>query len=158
MRRIRTSALGESTRVTIDLDDIAEYASARIRNPDRIFFDIHAARLTPEMARQDIHVEGGLLTAVRMAQNQSGIVRVVLDVNGVKDYTATLLNSPAQLVIDLYPDSRAAVVRNGSGRSSISCVESSSVDRRLRRASLATRRAMPTSQVRTKGAAGGTFE
>src|SRR5205807_10289581 len=58
-----------------------------------------------------IHVEGGLLTAVRMAQNQSGIVRVVLDVNGVKDYTATLLNSPAQLVIDLYPDSRAAVVR-----------------------------------------------
>jgi len=116
LRRISTSVLPDSTRVTIDLEDIAEYASARIRNPDRIFFDIHAARLTPEMARQNIHVEGGLLTAVRMAQNQAGIVRVVLDVNGVKDYTATLLSNPAQLVIDLYPDSRAGAVRSAKAR------------------------------------------
>jgi N-acetylmuramoyl-L-alanine amidase len=116
LRKISSAVLPDSTRVTIDLEDIAEYDSARIRNPDRIFFDIHAARLTPEMARQNIHVEGALLTAVRVAQNHAGIVRVVLDVNGVKDYTATLLSNPAQLLIDLYPDSRAKAVRSAKAR------------------------------------------
>src|SRR5712675_3144 len=111
LRRIGTSASTDSTRVTIDLEDVVQYASARIRNPDRIFFDLHAARLTPELARQNIHVEGDLLSAVRVAQNQAGIVRVVLTIDGVKDYTASLLTNPPQLVIDLYPDTRAAAVR-----------------------------------------------
>ncbi len=116
LRRITASAAADSTRVTIDLEDLVQYASARIRNPDRIFFDLHAARLTPELAGQNIHVEGDLLSAVRVAQNQAGVVRVVLNVNGVKDYTASLLSNPPQLVIDLYPDSRGAVVRAAKAR------------------------------------------
>src|ERR1700719_2031331 len=116
LRRIGTSASSDSTRVTIDLEDLVQYDSARIRNPDRIFFDLHAARLTPELARQNIHVEGDLLSAVRVAQNQSGVVRVVLNVNGVKDYTASLLTNPPQLVIDLYPDTRGAAVRAAKAR------------------------------------------
>src|SRR5260370_15681468 len=111
LRRIGTSASADSTRVTMELEDLVQYASARIRNPDRIFFDLHSARLTPELARQNIHVEGDLLSAVRVAQNQAGVVRVVLNVNGVKDYIASLLTNPPQLVIDLYPDTRAAAVR-----------------------------------------------
>jgi N-acetylmuramoyl-L-alanine amidase len=111
LRRIGTSASAEATRVTIDLEDVVQYASARIRNPDRIFFDLHAARLTPELARQNIHVEGDLLSAVRVAQNQAGIVRVVLTIDGVKDYAASLLTNPPQLVIDLFPDTHGAAVR-----------------------------------------------
>ncbi len=108
VRRISTKASADSTRVTIDLEDTVQYSSARIRNPDRIFFDIHDARLTPEVAKASVRVEGELLTAVRAAQNHSGIVRVVLDVNGVKDYTATLQDNPPELIIDLYPNSGAA--------------------------------------------------
>jgi N-acetylmuramoyl-L-alanine amidase len=111
LRRIGTSASADFTRVTIDLEDLVQYDSARIRNPDRIFFDLHAARLTPELARQNIHVEGDLLSAVRVAQNQAGVVRVVLTINAVKDYTASLLSNPPQLVIDLYPNTRSATVR-----------------------------------------------
>jgi N-acetylmuramoyl-L-alanine amidase len=102
LRRIRASANGEATRVVIDLEGSVQYSSARISNPDRIFFDLHAARLTPEVARGTVQVDGRLLTAVRMAQNQAGVVRVVLDVNGVKDYTASLSSNPPQLIIDLY--------------------------------------------------------
>ena len=116
LRRIGTSVSTDSTRVTIDLEDLVQYSSARIRNPDRIFFDLHAARLTPELARQEIHVEGDLLSAVRVAQNQAGVVRVVLNVNGVKDYTASLLTNPPQLVIDLYPDTRRSAVRAAKTR------------------------------------------
>jgi N-acetylmuramoyl-L-alanine amidase len=105
VRRIRTATNGDATRVTIDLENTVQYASGRIANPDRIFLDLHAARLTPEVARGNIHVDGNLLTAVRVAQNHEGVVRVVLDVNGVKDYTASLTNNPSQLVIDLYANS-----------------------------------------------------
>ncbi len=111
VRRIRAAANGDAARVTIDLEDSVQFTSGRIANPDRIFFDLHVARLTPEVARGNIHVDGGLLTAVRVAQNHNGVVRVVLDVNGVKDYAASLTNSPPQLLIDLYGNSQAAPVR-----------------------------------------------
>jgi N-acetylmuramoyl-L-alanine amidase len=116
LRRIGTSATPDFTRITIDLEDLVQYDSARIRNPDRIFFDLHTARLTPELARQNIHVEGDLLSAVRVAQNHAGVVRVVLTINAVKDYTASLLTNPPQLVIDLYPDTRASVVRSAKAK------------------------------------------
>jgi N-acetylmuramoyl-L-alanine amidase len=110
IRRISTSANADATRITIDLEDTVQYSSARIANPDRIFFDLHSARLTPEVARGNVQVIGNLLTGVRVAQNQSGVVRVVLDVDGVKDYAASLLSNPPQLVIFLY-----STVRNGEG-------------------------------------------
>ena len=117
VRRIRAAANGNSTRVTIDLEDSVQFVSGRIANPDRIFFDLHAARLTPETARENIRVEGGLLTAVRVAQNHNGVVRVVLDVNGVKDYSALLTNNPTQLLIDLYGNALAAApVRTARGK------------------------------------------
>jgi N-acetylmuramoyl-L-alanine amidase len=119
VRRIRTSLNSDATRVTIDLEDSVEFTSGRISSPDRIFFDLHAARLAPEVARSSIHVEGDLLTAVRVAQNHSGVVRVALDVNGVRDYTAVLTSNPPQLVIDLYGNSFGSEpVRSASARRS----------------------------------------
>src|SRR5712692_4993148 len=116
VRRIRASMNGEATRVTIDLEDSVQYTSARISKPDRIFFDLHSARLLPEVARGSIQVDGNLLTAVRVAQNQSGVVRIVLDVNGVKDYSASLTGNPPQLVIDLYANSQNAPVQTAKSK------------------------------------------
>jgi N-acetylmuramoyl-L-alanine amidase len=117
VRRIRAVAAGEATRVTIDLEDSVQYTSGRIANPDRIFFDLHVARLAPEVAHGSVHVEGDLLTAVRVAQNHAGVVRIVLDVKGVKDYTASLTNNPTQLLIDLYATpAPAAPVRTAKSK------------------------------------------
>ncbi|HYU21618.1 MAG TPA: AMIN domain-containing protein, partial [Candidatus Dormibacteraeota bacterium] len=117
VRMIRADANGDTARVTIDLEDSVQYASGRIASPERIFFDLHAARLTPEVARGNVHVDGGLLTAVRVAQNHEGMVRVVLDVNGVKEYTASLTSNPPRLSIDLYGNSRpAATMRAAKGK------------------------------------------
>lgn len=102
VKQITASALPDHTRVMIDLEGTVEYSSGRLPDPDRIFFDLRAARLKPEMARENIPVEGNLLSAVRVAQNHAGVVRVVLHVNGVQDYGASLLNRPARLAIDLY--------------------------------------------------------
>src|SRR5260370_10155360 len=100
VRRIRAAASGDATRVTIDLEDSVQYASGRIANPERIFFDLHAARLTPEVARGNVHVDGGLLTAVRVAQNHEGVVRVGLDVNGGSEDSPSLRNNTPRLAIE----------------------------------------------------------
>jgi N-acetylmuramoyl-L-alanine amidase len=102
VQKIHTAVTPETTQVIIELEDSVQYASGRIANPDRIYFDLHAAKLSPVVARGKIHVSGGLLTQVRVAQNHSGVVRVVLDVNGVKDYAASLTKKPARLIIELY--------------------------------------------------------
>jgi N-acetylmuramoyl-L-alanine amidase len=102
VQRIKTSAAPDSTEVTIELEDSVQYVSGRISNPDRIYFDLHAARLSPSVARGNVRVSGNLLSKVRVAQNQAGVVRVVLDVNGVQDYAASLLKKPTRLVIELY--------------------------------------------------------
>jgi N-acetylmuramoyl-L-alanine amidase len=112
VRRITTKALPDETRVTIDLEDAVQYSSARIKNPDRIFFDIHDARLPAEVAKANVKVEGELVTAVRAAQNHAGIVRVVLDVNGVKEYNASLQDNPPALIIDLFAKTGAAKAAN----------------------------------------------
>ncbi len=48
------------------------------------------------------------LKTVRVAQNQSGVVRVVLEVNRVTDYSVFLLPDPYRLVVDVYGTSAAA--------------------------------------------------
>ncbi len=102
VQRINANVTPGSTEVVIELEDSVQYASGRILNPDRIYFDLHAARLSTGVAHGNVAVSGDLLTKVRVAQNQSGIVRVVLDVNGVQDYAASLLKKPTRLVIELY--------------------------------------------------------
>lgn len=102
VQKIRTSVTAGSTEIVIDLEDTVQYASGRIANPDRIYFDLHAARLSPGLAHGTIKVSGNMLTQVRVAQNHAGVVRVVLDVNGVSDYAVSLTKKPARLVIELY--------------------------------------------------------
>ncbi len=112
IRRIISKAAQNSTRVTIELDGGAQYVSGRIANPDRIYFDFHAARLAPQLVHAKIKTDGTMVSGVRVAQNPSSVVRIVLDVNGVKDYSASLLNSsakggPSRLVVDLYASAQA---------------------------------------------------
>ena len=102
VQHIRCTLTPDGTEVVIDLEDGVQYVSGRIANPDRIYFDLHAARLSPALLRNKIRVSGDLLTQVRVAQNQGGVVRVVLDVNGVRDYAASLMHKPSRLVIELY--------------------------------------------------------
>jgi N-acetylmuramoyl-L-alanine amidase len=106
LRRIRSAVTEDSTRVTIDLEDVVHYNSGRLENPDRIFFDLREARLTSEVAREvareNTNVDGDVLTAIRVAQNHAGVVRIVLNVNRVKEYVASISPNPPQLLIDLY--------------------------------------------------------
>jgi N-acetylmuramoyl-L-alanine amidase len=105
VQKIRSSVTPEGTEIIVELEDSVQYVSGRIANPDRIYFDLQAARLSPALVRNKIKVTGDMVPQVRVAQNAGGIVRIVLEINGVKDYAATLLSKPSRLVIELYGDS-----------------------------------------------------
>ena len=108
VRKISMKAAADSTRVTIDLEGGVQYVSGRVANPDRIYFDLHAARLAEPLLHKRIEAESPLIAAIRTSQSRSGVVRVVLEVNGVVDYSASLLNNPSRLVIDLYAGEQPA--------------------------------------------------
>lgn len=98
---IQTWNAADHTRIVVTLDDAVNYEAARLHSPDRIYFDLYKARLTPSLADKTITLDNGLLKSVRVAQNKEGTVRLVLDVNGAKDYSAYQLANPNRLVIDV---------------------------------------------------------
>jgi N-acetylmuramoyl-L-alanine amidase len=100
------------TRVAIDLQDQVEYEAARVPNPDRIYFDLHGARVAPELIGKTVNVtDNGFLERIRVAQFSNDVTRVVLDVNQVTEYSAFFLPNPWRLIIDIHgarPNSQTA--------------------------------------------------
>jgi N-acetylmuramoyl-L-alanine amidase len=89
--------------VAIDLGDNVTYEAARVPNPDRIYFDLHGARLAQELVGKSFAVtDDGFLKKVRAAQYSDDVTRVVLDVNDVTEYSAFLLPNPYRLIIDIH--------------------------------------------------------
>jgi len=101
INNIRHWATPSYTRVVIELSGPVQYQAARIANPNRIFFDLHGARLAASLRQLAVPGGDGLLKRVRVAQNQTGIARVVLEVGAVANYSAFVLPDPYRLVIDI---------------------------------------------------------
>jgi len=100
--QIRTWNAEDYTRVVIDVEDEVKYQSARIGDPDRIYFDLHKAKLSSTLAGKTFEPNSGFLKGIRVAQNSSGVVRVVLELDKVKDFSVFELPNPYRLVVDVY--------------------------------------------------------
>ena len=91
------------TRVAIDLQDEVQYEAVRVPDPDRIFFDLHGTRLSPELiGKSDQVIDDGFLKQIRAAQFSNDVTRIVLDVSDVSDYSAFFLPNPPRLIIDVH--------------------------------------------------------
>ena len=91
------------TRVAIDLEDEVQYEAVRVPDPDRIFFDLHGTRLSPELiGKSDQVIDDGFLRQIRAAQFSNDVTRVVLDVSDVSEYSAFFLPNPPRLIIDVH--------------------------------------------------------
>jgi N-acetylmuramoyl-L-alanine amidase/type II secretory pathway predicted ATPase ExeA len=102
---IQASTADGEARVVVVLNDVLQYHSARIASPDRIYFDLYKTQLSSAVAQKTVPTEDGLLKWVRTAQNTDDTVRLVLDADGARDYSAQLLSNPYRLVIDVYSQS-----------------------------------------------------
>jgi N-acetylmuramoyl-L-alanine amidase len=104
---IRHWSTATYTRVAIDLGDDVTFEAARVTNPSRLFFDLHGARLAPELVNKTFAVtDDGFLQKIRAAQQTPDTTRVVLDVSDVTEYSAFLLPNPSRLIIDIHGKAR----------------------------------------------------
>jgi len=99
---IRHWSTPDYTRVAIDLEQEVKYEAGRVSEPDRIFFDLHDTKLASTLVGKTFEVSDGFLRRVRIAQFQKGMVRVVLEVDAVSDYSAFLLPNPYRLIVDIH--------------------------------------------------------
>jgi len=97
---IRHWSTPDYTRVAIDLEQGVRYQSQRIDNPERVFFDLLNTKLDPKLART-FDVSDGLLKDIRMAQFAAGRTRVVLDLDELSEFQASLVSNPPRLIIDI---------------------------------------------------------
>ncbi len=89
------------TRVVVTLSDRAEYSKKRLANPDRLFFDIKGSTIKKEL-KTNLPIGNGMLKSVRAAQFNESTVRVVLDLEKIKDYKMITLEDPVRIIIDVF--------------------------------------------------------
>jgi N-acetylmuramoyl-L-alanine amidase len=128
LQEIRFWSLGEVTRVVVQFDGEFRYKWARLENPPRVFFDLPDARLAVDGAKERgrmrvIPVNDSTLKQIRYAENTPGSSRVVLDLAGDHEFTASQLANPPRLIIEIrnaagatgiVEQSRTGVVRPGA--------------------------------------------
>jgi len=105
--RIKHWSNPDYTRVVIYVDDEVPYGHHLLRRdpsihkPPRLYIDIDSAEISPGL-KQPIPIHDGLLRMARAAQYAPDTVRVVLDIESIKDYRIFPLNEPFRIVIDIF--------------------------------------------------------
>jgi N-acetylmuramoyl-L-alanine amidase len=106
LTQIRFLSSKTYTRVMVDLSKEVKYETHRLKEdsskglPPRIYVDIIGARLATR-SKEPIPVQDGLLRQVRVGQFSQDVVRVVLDMNSLREHSLFLLPDPYRLVIDI---------------------------------------------------------
>ena len=99
---VRFWTLSDVTRVAIETNGDFDFRRDRLNNPDRLFFDIIAARPNVGGLRFSTRQVGDkLLKQIRIAENLPGRTRVVLDLTGPVAFTVSKLENPDRLMIEL---------------------------------------------------------
>ncbi|MFQ5441981.1 MAG: N-acetylmuramoyl-L-alanine amidase [Thermodesulfobacteriota bacterium] len=94
------------TRVVIDLSGKTNYnyrllkKDPSINKPRRLYIDFSRSALSRTLKRS-IPIYDGLLKKARAGQYNRKTVRVVLDIESIKDYRVFPLNDPFRLVVDI---------------------------------------------------------
>ncbi|NWF52565.1 MAG: N-acetylmuramoyl-L-alanine amidase [Nitrospirae bacterium] len=100
VKGIRYWSSTDYTRVVIDLSGHVDFTNNCLSNPDRIYFDLKNASLSKHI-KNIFPIENGILKAVRVGQFDSNTVRIVLDLDVIKNLSTFFLENPARLVIDI---------------------------------------------------------
>ena len=96
---VRYASAPGGTRVVLELDRAVRYQAGRLDHPPRLFLDLAETHLA--LAGRSFPADDPLLSAIRVAQNQQEVARVVLDLKASADYSVTLESNPPRLVIEL---------------------------------------------------------
>lgn len=101
------------TRIAVTLDHEAAFEKHEIAVApgqavlSRIFFDINGAKISSGV--KDITVGDGLLKGVRAAQYNADTVRVVLDLENIRDYKIFTFSDPFRIIVDVKGERQTSI-------------------------------------------------
>jgi N-acetylmuramoyl-L-alanine amidase len=98
---IRNWSYQDYSRVVIDLSGPASFEKNSLMNPPRLYIDLKYSTMAQDMEHA-LPVGDGILRNIRAAQYDDDTVRVVLDLERIKDYKVFQLTDPYRLVVDVY--------------------------------------------------------
>jgi N-acetylmuramoyl-L-alanine amidase len=110
---VRHWSTPDYTRVAVTLDHEVPFEKHEIaRTPgssalSRIYFDINGARLAGGV--KDIPIGDGLLKSARVAQYRADTVRVVLDIENIRDYKIFTFADPFRIIVDVKGERQAEI-------------------------------------------------
>ncbi len=93
------------TRIAITLDRESAYEYHLLNKdetgklPARLYLDIKGAKLSKGV--RDIPIADGLLKMARVAQYRADIVRVVLDIDNIREFKVFPLSDPYRIIVDV---------------------------------------------------------
>jgi len=90
------------TRIAVDLDREVRFEQHRLKNPDRIYVDLHGTYLDPSLKNKAIPIGDGILKKIRPGYFSPTTVRIVMDLERLDSFKVFGLKSPDRIVIDLY--------------------------------------------------------
>jgi N-acetylmuramoyl-L-alanine amidase len=93
------------TRISIALEREAHFEHHKI--PNKLYFDIEGARLNAGV--KDLIIGDGLLKSVRIAQYRAATVRVVLDLDSIKDFKVFTFSEPFRIIVDVKGERRQEI-------------------------------------------------
>ncbi len=104
---VKANSARDFTALALSLEAPVTYNSGRLGSPERVFFDLANARISPELTRGKavtFTVGDKYVARVRIAQVGGHHVRVVVDMNCRCDYAAVMSSAfPARLMVEIHP-------------------------------------------------------
>jgi len=113
LTEVRHWSTPDYTRIAVTLSHETPFEKHEIAKApgsgilSRIFFDVNGARLAP--GAKDLAIADGLLKSVRVAQYKPDTVRVVLDVDNIKDYKIFTFSDPFRIIVDVKGEKPAEI-------------------------------------------------
>lgn len=114
LSEITRSEIGNTVRVTLELDAEIAYHEERVEDPARVFFDLKNVRLGPGLKEAPINYRADVLRQVRVGSRPDGSTRIAMDLHGVSRYSVFTLYNPYRLVVDFERTVRSPVVNAAS--------------------------------------------
>jgi len=115
VKEIRSWSTPDYTRVAVTLDREVSFEKHQIaQSPgsqylSRLYFDINGAKMGPGV--KDLPIGDGFLKTARVGQYRQDTVRVVLDVDHVKDHKIFTFSDPFRIIVDVKGERREEISR-----------------------------------------------
>jgi N-acetylmuramoyl-L-alanine amidase len=114
------------------MDGESLYHTERLENPRRVFFDLKGTQAAASLLNATLTYTDDIVSEVRLGRHPRNTTRVVMDLEGVQDYSVFTLYNPFRLVVDFRrasADASPAVPASGGSALAASRRTSGSDDR-----------------------------